>query len=148
MHFNRLSNSGLFGGVWLIWEPRSFCPTSWSQSRCALPTSDCDSERGTWSIALMEHYSCLAILCNAAATLLVTVVDREWAYTPALIQSHSHALHMCRHQLQMWRGLCGRLHVFTDGRKHSTGCSHSLSIDTCHLKPPFWNQEFQCSVCE
>lgn len=46
-------------------------------SRSALPTSDCDSERGTWSIALMEHYSCLAILCNAAAALPVAV-SRLW----------------------------------------------------------------------
>lgn len=46
-------------------------------SRSALPTSDCDSERGAWSIALMEHYSCLAILCNAAAALPVAV-SRLW----------------------------------------------------------------------
>lgn len=61
----------------------------------------------------MEHYSCLAILCNAAAALLVTVVGCERAYTPTWIQSRSHAPRMCRPEIQVCQGLHGCLHVFT-----------------------------------
>lgn len=61
----------------------------------------------------MEHYNCLAILCNAAAVLLVTVVDRERAYTPTWIQSHSHAPHKCRHEIQVWQGLHGCFCMFS-----------------------------------
>lgn len=128
---NRPTRSGLYGVPWLIWDVRSFSSnkpvTEACSSRSALPTSDCDSERGTWSIALMEHYSCLAILCNAAAALPVVDVGCERAYSHTQVQSHSHALnkvHLCH---KMPGCMCFHLWIYL----HVTEPVHMRTICGC-----------------
>lgn len=128
---NRPTRSGLYGVPWLIWDVRSFSSnkpvTEACSSRSALPTSDCDSERGTWSIALMEHYSCLAILCNAAAALPVADVGCERAYSRTQVQSHSPALNKV-HLLHTMHGcMCFHLWIYL----HATMPVHMRTICVC-----------------